>query len=43
MNFSYSYIDSEKRLIAGDYFGEGENWIWNPDNQTLIAREPSLF
>ncbi|TLD85184.1 hypothetical protein LS70_001140 [Helicobacter sp. MIT 11-5569] len=26
-----------------DYFREGENWIWNPENQNLIAREPSLF
>lgn len=26
-----------------DYFREGVNWIWNPENQSLIAREPSLF
>lgn len=90
MNFSYSYTDNQKVLIAGnreietysyppftkeetlnairdfimkekienkkiiftlypktarefDYFREGENWIWNPENQSLIAREPSLF
>ncbi|TLD85552.1 hypothetical protein [Helicobacter sp. MIT 05-5294] len=90
MNFSYSYTDNQKVLIAGNreietyryppftkeeilnairdfimeekienekiiftlypktprelnYFREGENWIWNPKDKSLIPREPNLF